>query len=64
MPAKFVEGDTVSMDGEVTRLNDDGTITVHLHGYGTPVTTRAEHLTLITHGKPNRRTKPLFDAPD
>ena len=30
MAAKLSEGDTITMTGEVTRVNDDGTVTVRL----------------------------------
>ena len=30
----------ISMTGEVTIVHDDGTVTVHLHGYDIPLTTR------------------------
>ena len=29
---KLVEGDTVAMQGEVTLVHDDATVTVRLHG--------------------------------
>ena len=38
--AKLSEGDSIAMQGEVTRINDDGTVTVRLHGFDYPVTTR------------------------
>ena len=44
MATKLSEGDTIAMQGEVTAVHDDGTVTVRLHGYGVPVTTRGEHL--------------------
>ena len=44
MAAKLSEGDTITMTGEVTLVHDDGTVTVRLHGYDVPVTTRGEHL--------------------
>ena len=62
-PAKLTEGDIISMQGEITRVNDDGTVTVHLHGYGTPVTIRPEHLQLVAKRKPEVRRKTLFDKP-
>ena len=37
MPAKLSEGDTVGMAGEVTIVHDDGSVTVRLHGFGTPI---------------------------
>ena len=46
MAAKLSEGDTITMTGEVTLVHDDGTVTVRLHGYDVPVTTRGEHLEL------------------
>jgi preprotein translocase subunit YajC len=63
--AKLTEGDTVGLTGEVTRINDDGAVTVRLHGFGTPITLRAEHLSLVAKKGPNsKRRKPLFDKPD
>ena len=44
---KLQEGDTVSMTGTVTIVHDDGTVTVWLHGYSIPITTRGEHFNLI-----------------
>ena len=45
--------------------DDDGTVTVRLHGFGTPITTSGEHLSLVAKKKaePGRRKK-LFDVPD
>ena len=65
MAAKLSEGDTISMQGEVTIVHDDGTVTVRLHGFATPITTRGEHLSLVAKKKaePGRRKK-LFDKPD
>ena len=63
--AKLAEGDTISMQGGVTIVHDDGTVTVQLHGYEVPVTTTGEHLSLVAKGKAEpRRKKPLFDRPD
>ena len=50
------------MQGEVTIVHDDGTVTLRLHGFNTPITIGAEHLSLIP-AAPARR-KPLFDKPD
>ena len=47
MVAKLSEGDTIAMQGEVTLVHDDGTVTVWLHGYGVPITTTGEHLSLV-----------------
>ena len=33
----------VSITGEVPHVHDDGTVTVRLHGYDIPVTTRGAH---------------------
>ena len=44
MAAKLAEGDTIAMQGEVTMVHDDGSVTVRLHGYGVPITTTGEHL--------------------
>jgi hypothetical protein len=65
MAAKLAEGDTVAMTGEVTRVHNDGTVTVRLHGLGYPVTIGSEHLSLVAKRKaePGRR-KLLFDKPD
>ena len=41
MAAKL-EGDTITMQGEVTMVHDDGTITVRLQGCGGPITTTGE----------------------
>ena len=65
MAAKQSEGDTISMMGEFTLVHDDGQVTVRLHGFGTPITTTGEHLSLVAKRKPEpRRRKPLFDVPD
>ena len=47
MATKLNEGDTVALQGEVTIIHEDGMATVHFHGYDTPVTIRAEHLSLV-----------------
>ena len=52
MPAKLSEGDTVGMAGEVTIVHDDGSVAVRLHGFGTPITTSGEHLSLVAKRKP------------
>ena len=58
-------GDTIAMQGEVTHVHDDGTLTVRLHGFAYPVTTTGEHLSLVAKCKaePGLRKK-LFDEPD
>ena len=56
---KLGEGDTISMTGEVTIVHDDGTVTVRLHGYDIPLTTRGEHLALVVKRK--QRRKQLHD---
>ena len=65
MAEKLREGDSIAMQGEVTRINDDGTVTVRLIGYDCAITTRGEHLSLVAKKKaePGRRKK-LFDKPD
>ena len=41
------------------------TMAVRLHGFGTPITTSGEHLSLIAKRKVEpRRRKPLRDVPD
>ena len=64
--AKLSVGDTVSMTGEVTHIHDEnGMVTVRLHGFEYPITTRGEHLSLVAKKKPEPgRTKPVFDKPD
>ena len=64
--AKLAEGDTIAMQGEVTIVHDDGTVTVRLHGFATPITIGAEHLALVAKKKPDDpgRWKKLFDRPD
>ena len=42
--AKLSEGDTIAMQGEVTMVHDDGSVTVRLRGYDEPITTTGEHL--------------------
>jgi hypothetical protein len=49
---KLSEGDAIGMTGEVTRVNDDGTVTVRLHGLHYPVTTTGEHLSMIAKRQP------------
>jgi hypothetical protein len=44
--------DTIAMQGEVSRINDNGTGTVRLHGFDYPLTTRAEHLNLVAKRQP------------
>ena len=65
MATKLSTGDTIGMSGEVVRVNDDGTVTLRLHGYDIPVTTCPEFLTLISKKPlvPGRR-KRLWDRPD
>jgi hypothetical protein len=63
--AKLSEGDTITMQGEVTIVHDDGTVTARLHGYDVPVTTRGEHLSLVAKKKSvPGRNKLLYDKPD
>ena len=57
------EGDTVGLTGEVKMVHDDGTVTVRLHGYDVPVTTRGEHLSLVAKRK-GERAALLRDRPD
>lgn len=57
MATKLLPSDTIAMQGEVTRINDDGTVTVHLHGFDYPITTRGEHLQLIEK-KPGAKNRP------
>jgi hypothetical protein len=54
MAEKLREGDSIAMQGEVTRINDDGTVTVRLIGYDYAITTRGEHLSLMAKKKAER----------
>ena len=62
---KLAEGDTISMTGEVTIVHDDRTVTVWLHGYGVPITTTGEYLSLVAKRKAEPgRAKKLRAVPD
>ena len=65
MAAKLSEGDTIAMQGEVTLVHEDGSVTVRLHGYSVPITTTGEHLSLVAkkRAEPESR-KPLYDKPE
>ena len=52
MAAKLSEGDTIAMPFETTAASP------RLHGFGTPITTTGEHLSLMAKKKAERR-KPL-----
>ena len=45
---QLTEGDTVGLTGEVTMVHDDGTVTIHLHGYVYPLTLGARKGSLAT----------------
>ena len=62
MAAKLAEGDTIATQGEVTMVHDDGTVTVWPHGYGVPITTGGEYLSLVVKKTGPRRKGPLRDA--
>ncbi len=63
--ARLSDGDTISMEGEVSAVHDDGMVTVWLHGYNVPLTVRAEVFDLIAKKKPEPGgRKPLRDVPD
>jgi hypothetical protein len=63
-PGKIVEGDVVSLRGEVTRVSGDGRdITVRLHGYGIPLTINRAKVELAEKAAVVPRWK-LFDSPD
>ena len=57
MATKLDEGDAIAMQGEVTHVHEDGKVTVRLVGYGTPITTRGEHLSLVAKKSPTWSTK-------
>ena len=54
MAEKLKEGDTIAMQGEVTRVHDDGEVTIRLIGYDIPITTRGEHLSLVAKAKASK----------
>ena len=47
-------GDTIDLTGEVTIVHDDGKVTFWLKGFDTPITLRAELVSLIAK-KASRR---------
>jgi hypothetical protein len=57
MPTSLQEGDTIAMQGEVTKIHDDGQVTVLLRGYVVPITTRGEHLNLVAAKKRQGESK-------
>jgi len=57
MAEKLKEGDTIAMQGEVTRVHDDGEVTIRLIGYDIPITTRGEHLSLVAKAKGSKQLK-------
>ena len=55
------EGDTVSLQGEVSIVHDDGTVTaLAARLFGFPITIRAEHLALVAK---RQAAKPKRDRP-
>lgn len=60
---KIVEGDTVILHGEVTRVSDDGRdITVRVRGYGIPLTVNRDHVQSVEKIPVPRRRR-VFDQP-
>ena len=60
---KIVEGDTVILRGEVTRVSDDGRdITVRVRGYGIPLTVNRNHVQSVEKIPVTRRRR-VFDQP-
>ncbi len=57
------EGDLVSLHGRVTHTWDDGTVTVQIHGFSTPVTVLEEDVEVVERA-PKPRRKVVFDKPD
>ncbi len=53
MATTLSEGDTIAMQGEVSAVHDDAMMTVSLHGYSVPITTRGENLSLVAKKKPS-----------
>ena len=59
MPEKLSEGDTITLQGEVTLVHDDGT------DDGTPARLRLDNRRASEPGGKGRtRRKPLYDRPD
>ena len=54
MATKLSEGDTISVTGEVTLVHGDGTVTVRLHGYDVPLTTRGNTRRWSRRGRRSR----------
>ena len=60
---KIVEGDTVLLRGEATRVSDDGRdITVRVRGYGIPLTVNRNHVQAVEKVPVTRRRR-VFDQP-
>jgi hypothetical protein len=57
----FEEGDSVGLHGEITRIHDDGRVTIRVHGFDYPITVRSEHVNLTAKHRAQRRSKPLYD---
>jgi hypothetical protein len=61
MAEKLQEGDSISMQGEVSRIHEDGRVTVWLNGYGLPLTTPSKHICLVAK---KRKGKSRAKEPD
>jgi len=55
------EGDVVGLTGDITRVGDDGTVSVWVRGYPVPMTIRIERVNLIAT---RQRVKAKRDKPD
>ncbi|PDT86524.1 hypothetical protein [Sinorhizobium sp. BJ1] len=56
MPKKIEKGSRVTLSAEVTRVGDDGMVTVHVRGYHTPITLPEKYLSDI---QPAPKEKPV-----
>lgn len=61
---KIALGDTVKLTGHVTRVGEDGLISVRLDGYAHPVSLYEEDIADVIPAKEPKRKKPLVDNPD
>jgi hypothetical protein len=66
MARKITKGDHVKLSGEVTRVGEDGWVTVHIYGFGYPVTLHENYLDEVTPGpkEPKPKFKKIYDKPD
>ncbi|QWY83215.1 hypothetical protein [Rhizobium phage RHph_X2_25] len=65
MARKIEKGDHVKLSGEITRVGEDGWVTVHLHGYEYPITIHEDDIEEVIPGpkEPRPRFKKMYDNP-